>query len=1166
MAVPQSVLSGELLPSQFVEQTLHHRFAGRLGEHTREVAARRFERWWRRCESCVGPATGVRTLIETCARPMFELLGFHLTTLAVDGIRGRGFGRAVTRQRHPVPVLIARWADDLERCWRDAVRESITAGASWTLCWNARQLRIVDAARPWGRRDIAFDLSRCATDPAAFAVLWGVARAEALESRRLPPSTGSSQRPRRHIPRGRASSFGGGVPDERLTLLDEIVAAASEETAAVCVGLEDGVTEALVLLADALATSAWRRHEPEAPFAEVLLDQSLTVIYRLLFLLFAEARLLVPMWHRTYRESYSIEALREAIEQEPMVPGLWSALQAITRLAHRGCRIGVLSVTPFNGHLFAPDRAPLAERAVVRDHVFRRVLEAMTTTSIGRGRRARIAFADLGVEQLGAIYERVLDHQIVLDGTERRRTTSSSSESSREGLSQPKRTARRARLVVGRGDRKATATFYTPRSLSDLIVRRTLGPLVAGSTSAEILRLRIVDPAMGSGAFLVAACRYLARAYEAALATEQQMRDHELDERDRAGFRRLIARRCLYGVDRNPMAVQLARLSLWLATLAADVPLTFLDHHLRVGDSLVGASLEDLLRQAPGRAMRRRAPPADALPLLASTSALDAMDAAIPARLELAETPDDTIGQVRHKERLLTSIHARGTPLSGWRRAADLWCAAWFWPEGNPILHGPLYGELLSATLNRGRSLQSDQIEPLLGDVMAIASRRHFFHWTFEFPEVFRADPQERRDPGFDAVIGNPPWDVLHGERGTPPPPGRQLTTFVRDAHIYVGSPDAHANLYLLFVERAVQLLREGGRLGLVLPWGLLADHGAGRTRRLLFDRCTLDACLAFDNRHALFPIHRSLRLLALTATRGAPSRAVPLTHVRGDASSLDGCSDQAHERRATSLLITRDFLDIVSPATLAVPDVRSPEQLRLLERLWSVAPELSSAIGWNVRFGRELNATDDRDLFRETRPGLLLLEGKHIEPFGVRTGGVRRFVVEDEARRRLPAAPFTRSRVGYRDVASATNRRTLIAALIPPGSITTHTIFCCRTQMGLRDQHALCALLNSFVANWLVRRWVSTHVTVALVERLHVPGPSQIGSNAAILSTLAETLASATSARTRMKAESRLQALAARVWGVTRDELLLILEDFPIVDEALKRGTVTAFDAVRRA
>src|SRR5262249_13781417 len=144
--------------------------------------------------------------------------------------------------------------------------------------------------------------------------------------------------------------------------------------------------------------------------------------------------------------------------------------------------------------------------------------------------------------------------------------------------------------------------------------RRTLGPLVLNATPEQILQLRIVDPAMGSGAFLVAACRYLAEAYEAALVRHGSCTAADFGDAERLAAKRTIAERCLYGVDLNPMAVQLARLSLWLATLAADRPLTFLDHHLQTGDSLLGAWLANL-GHAPSSRRRRQTAGQPALPL-----------------------------------------------------------------------------------------------------------------------------------------------------------------------------------------------------------------------------------------------------------------------------------------------------------------------------------------------------------------------------------------------------------------------------------------------------------------------------------------------------------------------------------------------------------------------
>src|SRR6478672_3967553 len=190
------------------------------------------------------------------------------------------------------------------------------------------------------------------------------------------------------------------------------------------------------------------------------------------------SRRLVPLWHPVYRDSYSIEALGLLAERSD-ARGLWDTLQAIARLAHAGCRAGDLRVTPFNGRLFAPSRTPLADRRDLDDEAARRAVLALSTRPApDRAGRERIAYRDLGVEQLGAVYETLLDYEPRLDET---------------GVA----------LAAGSGLRKATGTFYTPQPIADYLVRRTLDPLLRDATPDRILQLRVVDPAMGSGAFLV---------------------------------------------------------------------------------------------------------------------------------------------------------------------------------------------------------------------------------------------------------------------------------------------------------------------------------------------------------------------------------------------------------------------------------------------------------------------------------------------------------------------------------------------------------------------------------------------------------------------------------------------------------------------------------------
>src|SRR6185295_8742560 len=173
---------------------------------------------------------------------------------------------------------------------------------------------------------------------------------------------------------------------------------------------------------------------------------------------------------------------------------------------------------------------------------------------------------------------------------------------------------------------------------------------------------------------------------------------------------------------------------------------------------------------------------------------------------------------------------------------------------------------------------------------------------------------------------------------------------------------------------------------------------------------------------------------------------------------------------------LTPSFLQRVSGDVLTIPELRTPVDVAIVERATALFAPLGSDAGWSVRFGRELNATDDRHHFGAS--GLPIVEGKHIEPFGVHIESSERFISVRAAHTLLPAAPFERARLAYRDVASATNRLTLIAAILPAGCVSTHTLFCLRNPLSPSAQHLLCGLFNSLIVNYLVRIRVTTHVT----------------------------------------------------------------------------------------
>ena len=1077
-----AAVHGRLITSLFARGELH-RLPG--AEPMPAVARRALEAWWHRCEKLLGPASSIRAITDAAVVPLARILALDVSERVDSRDQSILSARA---HRTPVPIVVASWNDTLTHQWRAAVLSAISRDARWCLCCNGRRLRVIDARSTWSRDYLEFDLALLAEDSDAQNMLWSLLRRDALASQ--PP------------------------------LLDRAVELSRRHGTEVCRALGAGVLTALRLLVSSISSRG--RHSPDVVF-----EQSLTVLYRVLFLLFAEARGALPLWHPVYRDRYSIETLVTSILRNGSCRGLWEAIRAISRLAHTGCIAGELKVTAFNGRLFAPAHAAAFDSTRVPDRTIRDAVMAVSTTDRpSRSGVRRIAYRDLDVEQLGAVYEQVLEYEAVRDGDT---------------------------LALSRTSdaRKATASFYTPRAVTAYLVRRTLEPLVRNQPADAILSLRILDPAMGSGAFLVAACRYLAAAVEQALMTEGRWHPSDITPHDRAQVRREVASRCLYGVDLNPMAVQLARLSMWLATLAHDKPLSFLDHHLVSGDSLIGGSPGDVSRRR-GRSRTER------LPLFDGDETERSMREAVGVRLQIEADPDDSAVVVRAKERLLAALLARDSSLTRWSRVLDLWCALWFW-SGGEAPDQRTFVELAGRLLRQESLLPEHVAGPLLDRAARIAAERRFVHWPLVFPEVFIDNggaPRQR--PGFDAVIGNPPWDMVRGDSGDAHvrtdrrAEARGVTSFARSSGVYRVESGGHLNRYQLFLERALQLARSDGRIGFILPSGVTGDAGTAALRRHLFASAAIDDVTGVDNRGGIFPIHRGLRFVILTARTGRPTTEVRCRFGVTRAEDLD-------RDDVAPIALPRAFLARVSGEDdLGIPELASSRDLRVVERITARCPRLGEKHGWHVHFGRELNATDDRGAFEPYTgsPGVRpVVEGRGIDPFRVHLDRCRWQLRPDSP---ASTAVRRRPRLCYRDVASATNRLTLIAAILPSRAVTIHTLFCLKESLPVQTQHVLCALLNSFVANYLIRLRVNTHVTASLMERLPVPLLDAEHPWFERLAVISRTLSRLETFEQPEYAE--LQAIVARLYGLTDEDFAHVLTTFPLISQAVRDASLRQF------
>ena len=474
------------------------------------------------------------------------------------------------------------------------------------------------------------------------------------------------------------------------------------------------------------------------------------------------------------------------------------------------------------------------------------------------------------------------------------------------------------------------------------------------------------------------------------------------------------------------------------------------------------------------------------LPLFPADDFAASMESAIGVRRQIAEGPDDSLDQVRGKERTLAALESEDGPLARWREAADLWCAAWL--DEGIARDRRTFGALLDHVLRRGSALPPRTLEPLLAHARGVSRSARVFNWAMEFPEVFYGDDGVEKDTsGFDVVLGNPPWDVLHETEGRDSE--RRLTTYARGSGQYGLQGSGHANLYQLFFERGLRLLKPGGRCALILPSGFATDQGSGRLRRHLLERTEVDTFATIDNRDGIFPIHRSLKFVLLTFNNGGHTDgAVAVRGAVGRVARLRP-GQRRRPRGAAGAEIDRRAREWRGAGAARHPDGTGPGD-SLEDHRPGPGERRPSRMAHPLRPGAE----------RDRRPAALHEPRRTANSRGQTAAAFRRrrccTAVLDPAGHGSnlagSATTFGRDRLAYRDVASPTNRQTLIAAIVPRETVTTHTVFCVKETLDEEAQQFLCGMLNSYVADYLVRMRVGTHVSAAIVARLPVPRPDR--------------------------------------------------------------------------
>lgn len=641
------------------------------------------------------------------------------------------------------------------------------ATARWGLLTNGRVLRLLrDYHHTRTRGYVEFDLAAMfeAGSYSDFLALWRLCHA----SRFLPqtiPYSGPSDTESEDGNEGddaddgddSAASDTAGGPDS--TLLERLHTKAL--TAGVAAGkrLQPQVRQAISLLANGLleGTPGLRDRMTSNPdMGRDLYRELLTVLYRVLFLLFAEQRGMLNGANPLYDETYSVTRLRSTSttgHAEPRRMDLWEGLKTTFGAFSDEDDAAALAVYPYNGFLFDLTRTPLTTGGRIANAYLTRAVQSLTTVTVG-GTSMHVDYRNLGVEELGAVYESLLDYTLAIAGTA---TLDDDNKKVAPGQ------AYLARISIERAD---LASFYTPTDLVDLLLTRSLDPLIeqrladAGDDPQAqvdaILDLKVIDPACGSAAILVGALDRLAYAVAKARSDPHEPLPHDL-----AHARREVLQSCIYGAEKDPFAAELAKVALWIHCVVPDQPLTFLDHHIVCGDSLVGwpllkvpTRIENAAYQVTGvkglfgsrltRALN------DNKAFTAGYGDLFQADT-VEFTLTLPDAlhgPEHTPAHVRAKSQAFRDWQA-SPEYAAWKQTADIWTAAHFWTDGDT--HAIPTSRAYSAALDGHPDPDTAAVSAsILADINPI-------HWPLAFPEIHARG-------GFDLVIGNPPWEQYKGE------------------------------------------------------------------------------------------------------------------------------------------------------------------------------------------------------------------------------------------------------------------------------------------------------------------------------------------------------------------------------------------------------------------
>jgi hypothetical protein len=967
--------------------------------------------------------------------PLFQELGYgRLPTAKVIEIEGKSYPISHTwgNAEVPVPIHLVGCGVELDK------RQAGVSGASrtsphslmqellnrddtrkWGLVSNGLRLRVLrDNASLTRQAFLEFDLEAMFSGEvyADFAVLWLVCHQSRLE---------------------------GSKPEDQW--LERWSKVAEDQGTRALEGLRSGVEEAIIALGQGFLVhpanlTLRQRLKSGVLDRQQYFRQLLRLVYRLIFLFVAEDRdlLLLPdagiAERQRYSKYYSTARLRHLAERQRggRHTDLWQGFHLLTDLLAGTIPGGQdIGLPVLGGFLFSRKALPDLEDALVDNLALLNAVRSLAFTQEKNTHRA-VDYKNLGSEELGSVYESLLELQPLLNVE--------------VGAFQL--------AAVAGNERKTTGSYYTAAGLIKITLDSALDPVIlqailrAGSSVemqiAALLALKICDPACGSGHFLIAAARRLARRIAQLRSGDEEPSPSLI----RHALREVVAH-CIYGVDINPMAIELCKVNLWLEALEPGKPLTFLDAHIKCGNSLVGVGpgmeVYDLVipdeafdpvtgddkKQAAAVKRKNKAERMGQFSLdFHGVSEAPAEDYA--ARLRQVEVmPEDTPGQVAEKEAVYAALQSDDQAQQR-RLLADLWTAAFFWrlqPDPNGTLDVPTQGEFRNTWFGKPS-------RDLAVRVQRLAEEITFFHWPLEYPDVFDQG-------GFNCILGNPPWERIKLQEEefftqldpeiavAPNKAARQkminalainnpllATTFeiakhsaecsskfIRQSSRYPFTAFGDVNTYSVFSELARQLISSFGRLGIICPPGIASDDTTKSFFSDIMENQNLVSLIAFVNEKFIFQsVLHNFRFCILTIS-GAQLPVDKSDFVYECETFSDVYKAERH------VALTLQDLNLLNPNTRTAPVFRSGVDAELNKKIYRRVPIfINENIGensWGAKFGTMFHMANDSNYF-STLPHcdfVPLYEAKMMHQFNHRFGSFEK--TDGERAHMLPSTPI---------------------------------------------------------------------------------------------------------------------------------------------------------------